>query len=241
MTPDPIIRPGPGEPQNSDVGDQERWLCAVCRVATVQTIVRSWWVDYALRHDWKERDAYALLQCDGCKSVSLMHRRLTPDTETTYCDEDGEFPVQPDATVLPARCELTATLKLGLCSDELSRLPWPVIDVWRETLSALDHNLPRLAAVGLRAVIEAIGVSGRVSPTNGARTPSASRIIAELETLRFIRPGEARHFRKLVDTGDFAAHKHELETHSDVLSRENLAECVTTLDHVLFSLYVLGT
>lgn len=224
MTRDPLIRPGPGEPQNPDVGDQERWLCAVCRVATVQTIVRSWWVHHALGHDWEERDAYALLQCDGCKSVSLMHRRWTPDTETTHCDEDGESAVQPDATLLPARSEL------GLCladNDVLRGLPWPILQLWKETRAALNQNQLLLGAIGARAIAEAIlkhrGVSDKTLQKMIETSKSKGEIPSAVATLD-------HDFR---DLGNAAAH--------DVNSpdRSRLQRALRDLDHLIHTEFEL--
>lgn len=86
---------------------------------------------------------YQMIRCRGCETISFLERSW--NSEDT--DEDG----QPIATLVlyPSR-----TIRKPI--EGYYYLPDKARKVYQETLTALSNKAPILAAIGIRAVVEAV-------------------------------------------------------------------------------------
>ena len=93
-------------------------------------------------------DTYQTLKCCGCEDIKLRHMSFTDD------DEESSLVHYFPPPVLRRIPDWFPDLKLNLKADDLF-----VEGLLREIYAALQNNLPSLAAMGIRALLEKIMIS----------------------------------------------------------------------------------
>jgi hypothetical protein len=130
--------------------NDEIWIaCGTCDRETSHRILTKVAEDDTNEHHtiqvW---NSFLIVQCQGCKTVSYCHESTCTEDEH-YNEETGESELIPTRTLYPSR-------KAGRAKvDGLYDLPQGVRGIYTETHAALCNNLPVLAGVGIRALIEA--------------------------------------------------------------------------------------
>ena len=121
-------------------------ICLKCRVQTNHDIlhvermqIEEFIDDISWGNVFKN---YQIIQCCGCESMSF---RL--ESGDGGFDDDGEPSIHEE--VFPPRQKNRDKIKM-------KGLPPTVRQTYEETVSALDHSLPVLAGMGLRALVEAV-------------------------------------------------------------------------------------
>jgi hypothetical protein len=205
---------------NGTQGEDYRVPCAGCNNPTRHTVVAS----YDLMREFDggditEWDSYQIVQCLGCEAVSFrLSRKSTEDFDIT---DGNEWTLCERYEVYPPRAAGRAKLR------DTRLLPYPVADIYEETHKALCSELPILAAIGIRALVEAVCAEQEAEGDNlrqkidglveqGVLTKAGADI---LHQVRFL--------------GNEAAHevrRHNLETLSTAFDvAENLLQSVYIL------------
>lgn len=162
-----------------------------------------------------EQCIYDTLQCCGCDEVRL---RLT---------ESGPYPTEPARYYPPATFRPKPSwlndLILDSVDDDALRA---VVALLNEVYKALQADMPRLAAMGVRAVLEAImldkiGDHGRFKDN-----------VKAFEEAGYIGKLQKERIDQVLDAGSAAIHRRYLPTPDDVVAMLNLAE------HLVESTYV---
>lgn len=139
-------------PKSEQEEKEFRVLCSSCDRPTVHRVIRS--AEYQSEYEeprfsvssW---DEYQIVECRGCESMSFRHvHRDTEDVDID--DETGEAQLAETVKLYPDR--LAGRTQL----DHAHHLPRSVLQVYLETLNALRSSLPILAAIGIRALAEAM-------------------------------------------------------------------------------------
>lgn len=163
-------------------------------------------------------DTYYVLECGGCENVRVLRR--------SWCSEDIDFEgnLEINETYYPS--SIFRPLPKWFSSLDCE---WHITKLVRETYQALQNDAPSLAAMGVRAIIEAImidKVGDNGSFKGNLKTFQAKGYISsfQLEILEAaLELGHASIHR------GFIPEKHQIEFALDIL--ENL----------LHGLYLLET
>lgn len=129
-----------------------------CRLCNRQTnhIVKSMEVanENVEEHSFYSTERYAIIQCLGCESYSF--RREYEDNQTFNYDDHGheEYIITIDNYPL--------VLKEHKALDGAWYLPEDIKLVYRETVAAFAADCKVLAAVGCRAIIEAVCLDKKI-------------------------------------------------------------------------------
>ena len=121
-------------------------LCVKCAGKTTHKVMVS--VDVAGLEDDQDDNwniDYQIIQCQGCKTISFRESSWNSYDVAIYGEETISVKVYP----------LRNDGIKGLGGD-VYYLPSKVRDIYNETFLAFSSGLPILAAVGLRALIEAV-------------------------------------------------------------------------------------
>lgn len=97
------------------------------------------------RYELSWADIYTVLQCAGCDSVKILHE----DWFSEHYEPDGNLTINK-RYYPPAIFRKEPEWLNKLSAD------WHITRLLREVYSALQNNAPSLAAMGIRAVLEAI-------------------------------------------------------------------------------------
>jgi len=201
--------------------NEEHWLlCPSCNKETLHKVLVSAEVDETFDDgdEWFANwDAYQIVQCQGCQTASFRR---------THTDSDY---IEPDKTQVPiAYVELYPKRVAG--RRELPNsylLPKQVSGIYRETLAALSNDLPILAGIGIRALVEA------VCKERQAKGKSLSERIDDLVTQGVLTQDGAEILHSLRLMGNEAA--HEVKPHSE----SDLNVAFDVIEHLLNGVYVL--
>ena len=150
---------------------------------------------------------YFTIQCQGCKAISFAH--------LTDASEGRSLIVYPGRVV-----------GRRLLSDSYL-IPPRVQTIYRETHVALSNALPILAAIGIRAIVEA------VCRERDAMAPNLKSKISELRTQGVITSSGERVLHGLRFLGNKAA--HEVAAHS----AQELSLPFDVVEHLLSDVYVI--
>lgn len=94
-------------------------------------------------------DTYQIVRCNGCGTHSF--RTVHRNTEESDHDPDtGEEELREKVELYPSRLEGRHSLR------DSHFLPFDIERIYKETLSALSGEMPVLAGIGIRALVEAI-------------------------------------------------------------------------------------
>ncbi len=207
---------------NASRGDEIRIACSQCDNVTKHTVVSS--VDVKERMDdfvdgggisWT---AHQIIRCVGCETYGF--RRHHKDTDNFYID-GGEMLLIEAEEVYPPR--LVGRKKLADSRD----LPFKVRLIYGETYKCLVSEMPILAAVGIRGLVEAICQEQKAPGDN------LKEKVDGLVSLGVLTRSGAEILHKLRLLGNESA--HEMKRHP--LWRLGIAFDVA--EHVLQAVYLL--
>lgn len=186
--------------------------------ALVTVDVRGSEGDYRHSFDWS--DDYQIVQCLGCKSLSFRIGKT--NSEDYYQVGEDEWEYGLSEKLYPPRLEG----RKGLGNDTVY-LPANVRPIYDETLIALSVQALILAAIGLRALVEA------VCQERKAKGSDLFKKIDSLVEQRVLTPAGARILHKIRTLGNAAA--HEAKPHSE----KQLALAMDIVEHMLKDVYIL--
>lgn len=133
--------------------------CNRCTGSTNHEILYQNTIDYSEEIDDRfsvnGSDTYELLKCCGCDSVQFRHTSWFSE----YCEPDGSPYIDVKCYPPPTfRQEPVWLYSLKLSNKEVlfPDLNEPIINLFKEIYIALQNSAPQLAALGIRALIEAI-------------------------------------------------------------------------------------
>ncbi len=172
------------------------------------------------RHSFDWADDHQIVQCLGCKSLSF--RTASTNSEDYYPMSEDEYEYGVSEKLYPPRLEG----RKGLGNDAVY-LPSKVRPIYDETLTALSVQSPILAAIGLRALVEA------VCQEKAAKGSDLFKRIDNLVEQRVLTPAGATILHKIRTLGNAAA--HEAKPHSD----RQLALAMDIVEHMLKDVYIL--
>lgn len=199
--------------------------CPECKVTTKHSIVRAIeWSEFYDGPDISIRVTYQIVRCNGCDAVSF--RSVHSDSETLEVDERGNTVRAETEHLYPERVNRSLTDELYL-RDDVYEVPEIVQTIYRETLKAVQHGMPTLAGVGIRAILEA--TCRELKATHGTLEKRIEKLV-ELSLLT--RAGaEILHGIRLL--GNDAAHEIKAPT------KKQIAAALKVIDHLLLGVYVL--
>ncbi|MEO0554255.1 MAG: DUF4145 domain-containing protein [Bacteroidota bacterium] len=125
-------------------------FCATCCRPTNHKVLKEEKVSSADETGWWDESKYQIIQCLGCDTISF--RKLYNDVSyQSGFDED-----MTTQELFPKRGPHSRPIK------SYRNLPVEIKKVYQETIDAYNNELPLLASVGIRAVLEAICVEKKV-------------------------------------------------------------------------------
>lgn len=182
--------------QNQEV----RVACAKCNTPTRHRVIFS--VDLTLNFDDEifADESHQIVQCLGCDSTSF---RLVRSNSEDFDVIDGEIMRSEYEEVYPPRAAGRPEL------NDSFLLPYQVRLIYEETHKALGSELYILAAVGIRALVEA------VCHEKDAKGKTMALRIDDLVGLGVLTEAGAKILHKVRMMGNAAAHevkRHDLKT-----------------------------
>lgn len=207
---------------NASQGEEILIACSECNNSTRHTVVASvdikedvTDVDEVVMLSWTKHQVVKYL---GCETYGF--RRHYKDTEDFYV-EGEEMILMEAEEIYPPR--LVGRKKLRDTRD----LPYKVRRIYEETHNALVSEMPILAAVGIRGLVEAICHEEKASGKN------LKEKVENLVALGVLTPSGAEIFQQLRLLGNESA--HEIKRHH--LWKLGIAFDVA--EHVLQAVYLL--
>lgn len=161
-----------------------------------------------------------IVQCLGCKSISF--RVASSNSEDHYQVGPNEWEYGISEKLYPPRLEG----RKGL-GDDIVYLPAKIRSLYEETLTALSVQAPILAAIGLRALVEA------VCHEKAAQGGDLFKKIDNLVEQRVLTPAGASILHRIRSLGNAAA--HEAKPHSE----RQIALAMDIVEHMLKDVYIL--
>ena len=210
-------------PKHEREGKTVKAVCSKCSHETNHEIIRSaeFTSEYADRNfsitGW---DQYQIIECKGCQSISF--RQTHQNTENFDIDpETGQDTLYETVEIFPHRLPGRVEIR------DSYLLPKPISRVYEETHKALRGDIPVLAGIGMRALVEAIckdqGASGR---------DLEKKIDNLVDRHIFTRHGaDILHGLRIM--GNKAA--HEVKPNSI----DDLSTAMDVVDHALLGIYIL--
>lgn len=192
-------------------------LCNQCSRETQHSIIAA--VD--CKWDREEYDYHSwgtaqIIQCGGCGTIGFR--------DVWQSSEDPE----PHETLYPERTAKSKSLADDLyLRDALYDVPAIIQVVYRETLSAAQHDLPTLAGLGIRTVIEATCKHLK------AKKRDLRDMIDELASMSLLTPAGAKILHGIRLLGNDAAHKMRAP------SKRQITAALRVIEHLLLGVYVL--
>jgi hypothetical protein len=192
--------------------------CVQCQAQTEHTVVKSTCVSVR-GPEYDQWDEYQILQCKGCRLVSFRHE--SKNTEDMVLDDAGDVQLASSEEVYPPRIVGRREMR------GLESVPATVRRVYSETFRAVAASQPILAAAGMKACLEAVCKSKRVS---GYRL---STKIDRLAATGLLTQRDAGVLHRTRFLGNRALHSiKESGTHE-------LLAALDIIEHLLSGIYVL--
>jgi Domain of unknown function (DUF4145) len=160
---------------------------------------------------------YLVVQCRGCRTVSFCEESWHSED----CDSKTGGPAI-SRNLFPPRIIGRRPLR------DVWYLPAQICQVYNETRAAIISNLPVLAGIGIRAIIETVCKEKNASGNN------LKEKINSLAVLQLIAKKEAEVLHSLRFMGNAAA--HETKAHSS----EELNVGFDIVEHLLNTVYLLA-
>lgn len=210
-------------PTSNDEGKELRVPCPTCHRETTHSIVRS--AEYESSEsegdfsiDWW--DEFQLVECKGCQTLSFRHAHR--NTENDDHDPDtGEAFLVEQVALYPKRDVSRPEM------DDVMALPWPIQGLYTEVLQALRNQMPVLASIGIRAIVESM------CKDIGATGHNLEKKIDDLAVKGLVSRGEADTLHSLRLLGNQAA--HEVKPHPT----RDLEVAMDVIEHALSGIYVI--
>jgi Domain of unknown function (DUF4145) len=187
-------------------------MCAGERNHVVLHSVHTEWGDK--RTNEYGSDSYETLQCAGCDSIKLRHTEIFsghPHKTVTY------FP----AATFRRHPEWFVDLMLELPANDNYTL-----ELLNEIYVAMQHNLLRVAAMGVRALLESIMIY-KVGDQG-----SFKKNIAQFEAQGFVSKIQGSRLSSILDAGSATVHRNYSPAREDVVTLIDIAE------HVIESVFI---
>lgn len=159
-------------------------------------------------------DTYETLQCAGCNAIKLRHH-------ATYPGEPFESTTYFPAAVFRPRPRWLFDLELNLFLEEDA-----VIDLLNEVYVSLQHNLLRVAAMGVRALLET------VMTTKVGDSGSFAANVTAFEQGGYVSRVQKERLLAILEAGHAAIHRGFKPSREDVITLVDIAE------HIIESVYI---
>lgn len=199
--------------------------CPECKATTKHTIERALdWSDVYEGPDIHAWATYQIVRCNGCDGLSF--RSVHGNSEDLEYDERGQTVAAETEKLYPERVNRSLTDELYL-RDDVYEVPQIIQTIYRETLKAVQHDLPTLAGIGIRAVIEATCHDLKAKKRNLADK------IDELVGMSLLTPAGAEILHGIRLLGNDAAHEMKAP------KTKQIAAALKVIDHLLLGVYVL--
>lgn len=199
--------------------------CSWCDAQTKHTVERAMdWSDFYAGPDIHAWGTYQIVRCNGCDTLSF--RVIESNSEDLEYDEAGETVAAQTEKLYPERAKRTLADELYL-RDDVYDVPEIIQTIYRETLSAVQHDLPTLAGVGIRAVIEATCQDLKAKKRNLADK------IDELVSMSLLTLAGAEILHGIRLLGNDAAHEMKAP------KTKQITAALKVIDHLLLGVYVL--
>lgn len=129
---------------------------------------------------------YHLLQCNGCKSVSLLGGRFFSEWDRQF-DSPEEFRFPPEKRLHEP--------------DWFERLPQDIVKVLKEVYIAIQNNCLMLASTGIRTVLDMVFVE-KVGDQGGFEQK-----IDQMIARGYLAQHSRANILAVIDTGSASAHR----------------------------------
>ena len=143
------------------------------------------------QRDEETRDSYALISCGGCSTVSMGHQRLWVDDGSI----DQAYYPSPVSRKMPS---WTFWLTLGLMKNKEEGALGALL---MEIFQAVDGGQYRLAAMGIRALLEQVMIF------KIGDLPTFDEKLDEFQKQGYISLIQRDSMRATLDVGDAAMHR----------------------------------
>lgn len=206
---------------NKSIGKEFKVPCIKCSGRTAHEVVAS--VDQSgseAQDSLQWWHHYQIIKCKGCNILSYR--------EASYTSEDyiqiaiDEWELVEDEKLYPSRIEGRKDL-----GEDILYLPSDLARIYRETAAALTNNLPILAGIGLRAIVETVCKEKKASGKD------LYNKINDLVVQRVITPVDADILHKVRSLGNSSA--HEVKPHTST----QLSLAMGVLENMLKAVYIL--
>lgn len=206
-------------------GKTIRIECLECKTITKHEIMRALdWADFIGVGEIRVWGTHQIVRCNGCDTLSF--RAVLLSEEEYGLDEAGDICYFETEKLYPERYDRSLLNELYL-RDDIYDIPTIIQSIYRETVSSVQHNLPTLAGIGIRAVIEAICREKKAKKRN------LEGKIDELVDMSLLTPEGAKILHGIRLLGNDAAHEMKAPNKKQILA------ALKVIDHLLLGVYVL--
>jgi len=182
-------------------------MCIACQRVTHHDVLTSAEIANTLHisddYEIDQSDLYQTLRCRGCESVTL--RKESWSSDEVDIDDMGRQYWPTKTEYFPSR----ESAQMYMADAYL--LPQEIYSIYIETKKALIANMPLLAAVGLRAIIEGVcrfyGVDNK-----GTLAAMVSALAAD----GHVTNADAKVLHDIRDIGNLAAHEARAHTLDEI-------------------------
>lgn len=165
-------------------------------------------------HSLSGSDTYETLKCCGCDNIKLRHTNW-------FSEDDGPTVNYFPPSMFRRSPEWFSELWLELSSEDEFVEP-----LLKEIYVALQHNLPSLAAMGVRSLLEKIMISK--ANDHG----SFVKNLAEFERLGYVSRIQRERLEAILEAGHAAIHRTFKPSKKDVITLVDLTE------HIVETVYL---
>ncbi len=199
--------------------------CPQCKTETIHTVERAIeWSEFYDGPDIQAGGTCQIIHCNGCDTLSF--RSIEWNSEDLEWDQDGHQTPAETEKLYPERENRSLANELYLGKDVYG-IPKIIQTIYRETLSAVQHELPTLAGIGIRAVIEATCQDQKAKKRNLADR------IDELASMSLLTPAGATILHGIRLLGNDAAHEMKAP------QKKQITAALKVIDHLLLGVYVI--
>lgn len=190
-------------------------LCDACRTETVHVVVAA--IDYraTMRDDFRHWGTAQITKCQGCEEIAFR--------QVCYSQE---HPDEGDELLFPPRKRHKLADHLYLWND-IWGMPDAIRRIYLETASAIQHDIPTLAGIGMRTIIEAVCRHQKV--TGGDLFKKIDSLVAK----GMLTASGAKILHSIRLLGNDAAHEIKAPTEKQAIA------AMKVIDHLLLGVYVL--
>lgn len=207
--------------ESKTIGKTIQIACPRCDANTKHTVERALdWSNYYKEPDFQVWGTLQIIRCNGCDTLSF--RSIDFDSESF----DSDYRSLETEKLYPERKNRSVTDELYL-RDDVYEIPEIIQAIYRETLSAVQHDLPTLTGIGIRAIID---VTCRDLKAKG---DNLFQKINKLVTMSLLTPDGAKILHGIRLLGNDAAHEMKPPRAGQITA------ALKVIDHLLLGVYVL--